>query len=509
MGFFLQASDGSLYKTEEEEDVAKRALTIVVLGASGDLAKKKTFPALFQLHRRKLLPPHALIVGYARSNLSNDEYQNLIKSGCKGAKEDELQTFLDKTFYFRGNYDSSESFIQLDKFLASEEPKRGGENGSNRIFYFAIPPTVFVSAAKAIQPNALSKTGWNRIVVEKPFGRDTESSVVLAKELGSLFSEDQLYRIDHYLGKEMVQNLMVLRFANEVFEPIWNRNHIKNVQITFKEDFGTQGRGGYFDESGIIRDVMQNHLIQILALIGMEPPVSLNAEDVRDEKAKLLRAIPPLTLPDIIIGQYVSDSSSPEPSYLSDPTVPPTSITPTFACAVLQVNNSRWQGVPFILRCGKALNERKAEIRIQFRKPANNLFESLQPNELVVRVQPGEAVYLKMTTKKPGLTLENVYTELDLSYANRFTADPLPDAYERLILDVIRGDHNLFVRNDELTAAWKIFTPVLHKLEEEKIKPISYKFGTRGPPEADELAQRYGYIRPQNYSWAPSTTTRK
>jgi len=349
-------------------------------------------------------------------------------------------------------------------------------------------------------------------VVEKPFGKDSESSAKLSSELSQLFSEDQLYRIDHYLGKEMVQNLMVLRFANLVFEPVWNKNFIKNVTITFKEDIGTQGRGGYFDEFGIIRDVMQNHLLQIFSLVAMEPPVSLNAEDIRNEKVKVLRCVPPIIKEEIATGQYLADPKGKEPGYLDDPTVPKGSVTPTYATAILHINNQRWAGVPFILKCGKALDERKADIRIQFQPSANNVFTGTgvvpeeSPNELVMRVQPNEAVYLKMLSKKPGLTADLVYSELDLTYKSRFDLDkPLPDAYERLIYDVVRGDHNLFVRDDELEAAWEIFTPILHKIEREKILvPEKYEFGSRGPKSSDELIQRFGFTKSRGYTWKPN-----
>jgi len=248
----------------------------------------------------------------------------------------------------------------------------------------------------------------------------------------------------------------------KIFEPLWSRNYIQSVIITFKEDFGTKGRGGYFDEFGIIRDVMQNHLLQILSLVAMEPPVSLQAEEVRNEKVKLLKAIPPIELKDVVLGQYEADPKGKEPGYLEDKTVPKGSVTPTFAAAVLRINNSRWRGVPFILKCGKALNDRKAEIRIQFRNPDSGLFPEAPPNELVLRVQPDQCVYFKATIKKPGLHGGLSVKSLDLDYQSSFdsdTIDAIPDAYERLIYDVIRGDHNLFVRSDELVAAWKIFLP--------------------------------------------------
>jgi len=429
----------------------------------------------------------------------------MIIKNCKGNKED-LEKFASRCFYFSGQYDSIDDFHRMSEKMKSWEEQSPRKIG-NRIFYMAIPPSVFDTSAKAIKQGSMSKTGWNRIIVEKPFGKDSESSAILSKQLSSLFQEEQIFRIDHYLGKEMVQNLMGLRFANAVFEPLWNRHHIKTVLITFKENIGTEGRGGYFDEFGIIRDVMQNHLLQILALVGMEPPVSLSAEDVRDEKVKLLRSTSPIILDDVVIGQYIASSDGKNKGYLDDQTVPSGSTTPTFATAVLHVNNPRWQGVPFILKCGKALNERKAEIRIQFESSPANLFPNAAPNELVLRVQPNEAVYLKMTIKKPGLSDDLERTELDLTYRERHEeASNLPDAYERLIFDVIRGDHNLFVRNDELEAAWKLFTPLLHQLEESKIKPIPYEFGSRGPVESDLLLKRCGFIHDESYSWKKPTS---
>jgi glucose-6-phosphate 1-dehydrogenase len=469
-----------------------RLLCVVVLGASGDLAKKKTFPALFALYNRDLLPKDFIVLGYSRSKMTDEEFrQKCVSVGIKngGAK---LTEFEKRCFYVVGQYDSQESFKHLASVLEQHE-KASNKPGTNRLFYMALPPSVFISAATGIKTACMSKNGWNRIVVEKPFGKDTESSAQLNKALGSLFAEDQIFRIDHYLGKELVQNLMILRFANMVFEPIWNKHYINVVMITFKEPFGTEGRGGYFDEFGIIRDVMQNHLIQILSIAAMEPPVTLLAEDIQNEKVKVLRAIPPLELSKLVIGQYTREGKN--PGYLEDPGVPKNSLCPTFACAVLHINNDRWSGVPFILKCGKALNERKAEIRIQFKRPGNHLFPGAAPNELVMRLQPNEAIYLKISNKMPGLSNELVQSELDLTYNSRFqkeVAGGLPDAYERLILDVIRGDHNLFVRVDELQAAWRIFTPVLHQLEKEKIAPILYPFGSRGPPEADQLAYKYG-----------------
>jgi len=398
--------------------------------------------------------------------------------------------------YHAGQYGSSADFAKLNAIIEKDEPGKQGD----RIFYLAIPPSVFAEVAKAVSESCMAKTGWTRVVVEKPFGKDLESSRVLSQELALRFEEDQIFRIDHYLGKELVQNTLALRFANLVFESIWNRHFISVIVITFKEDIGTEGRGGYFNEFGIIRDVMQNHLMQVLSLVGMEPPLSLTAEDIRDEKVKVSRHIPPITIEDLVVGQYTKDPQGKYEGYLDDPQVPKDSITPTFATAVLHIHNARWNGVPFILKCGKGLNERKAEIRIQFKKNPAELYPSSPPNELVVRIQPNEAMYLKFSSKVPGLSEDIAQTELDLTYKQRFEAR-LPDAYERLIYDVIRGDHNLFVRVDELDAAWKIFSPILHKLEKEKIKPIPYPFGSRGPVESDQLMQKYGFIRSPDYSW--------
>jgi len=294
---------------------------------------------------------------------------------------------------------------------------------------------------------------------------------------------------------------MVLRFANAVFEPLFNRNYVSSVSISFKEDIGTEGRGGYFDEFGIIRDVMQNHLTQILSLVAMEAPVTLDAEDVRNEKVKLLRAIPPIERSNVVVGQYTASPDGKVPGYLEDPTVPKFSKTPTFATAVAFVNNARWKGVPFILKCGKALSERKTEIRIQFAPPPHALFQDVQANELVIRVQPNEAMYMKMTQKKPGITADLIQAELDLTYKDRFGNNTLPDAYERLLLDVIRGDHNLFVRGDELEASWKIFTPILHELDKAHETPLQYVFGGRGPAESDELSKKFGFRRTEGYTW--------
>jgi glucose-6-phosphate 1-dehydrogenase len=344
--------------------------------------------------------------------------------------------------------------------------------------------------------------------------------------VGALWEEACVYRIDHYLGKEMLQNCTTLRFANAFLAPAWDRNWIDNVQITFKEPFGTEGRGGYFDGVGIVRDVMQNHLAQVLALLAMEKPVSLAADDVRDEKVKVLRSVAPIALGDVVLGQYTAGGGT--PGYRDDPGVPPCSRTPTFASVALFIDNDRWAGVPFIVKAGKALNERLALVRVQFRAPPRALIGcrggrggggpggavggtcppgagsrplDAMRNEFVMRLQPDEAVYLKLVVKKPGLAPDAVISELDLDYAARYAGAYIPDAYERLILDAVRGDQQHFVRRDELRAAWAVFTPLLAAIDAGAVPVHPYPAGSRGPPQADALAARHGFVRNEKYEW--------
>jgi len=345
----------------------------------------------------------------------------------------------------------------------------------------------------------MSPAGWTRVIVEKPFGRDLESSEALNSDLAALFTEAQLYRIDHYLGKELTQNLVVMRFANRFLAPLWNRDNIANVQIIFKEPFGTEGRGGYFDQYGIIRDIIQNHLLQLLCLVAMEKPCSLSPDDIRDEKLKVLRCIEPVSTDNVHLGQYTTGEHG-QPGYIDDPTVPAGSKCPTFAMCVLHINNERWDGVPFIIKAGKALNEGKCEIRVQLQDVPGDLFASKRGggrqarNEFVVRLQPDPAIYMKMTVKEPGLGMELAQSELELLYTQKYEGTPIPEAYERLILDCINGDQQHFVRRDELVAAWKIFTPLLKYIDAGGLKPEMYAYGSRGPPGADKLREKAGHV---------------
>lgn len=499
--------------TEEEDDAVVRAvqddgegLSFVVFGASGDLAKKKIYPALFALYYEGRLPKTFKIYGYARSSMTTEEFRDKIAESLtcridwsKAGEQDcaaKSEEFFARCEYVSGQYDQAEDFRALDELMTKEER---GMKKVKRVFYLSIPPSIFVPVAQNAARECQSKTGDTRVIVEKPFGRDLKSSRELTAALANDLSEEQTYRIDHYLGKELIENLTVLRFSNIMFQPLWNRNYIRNVQINFSENFGTEGRGGYFDNYGIIRDIMQNHLLQILALFAMEEPASLDAEDIRNEKVKVIRSMRPIEMDNVALGQYKGRETDGKtfPAYLDDSTVPKGSLCPTFAAMALFIDNARWDGVPFLLKAGKALHKRQAEIRVQFRHAPGNLYGERQgrvehvTNELVIRIQPDEAIYLRINNKVPGLGQRLDQTILDLQYKNAYGATELPDAYERLILDVINGDKRLFIRNDELEAAWKLFTPLLDKIEGQKIAPELYPYGSRGPIGAHYLASRF------------------
>nr|CAA58825.1 unnamed protein product [Aspergillus nidulans] len=483
---------------------------IVVLGASGDLAKKKTFPALFGLFRNKFLPKGIKIVGYARTQMDHNEYLKRVDTLRPRQRkiEEQLNSFCELCTYISGQYDQDDSFKNLAKHLEEIEKN---QKEQNRVFYMALPPSVFITVSEQLKRNCYPKNGVARIIVEKPFGKDLQSSRDLQKALEPNWKEEEIFRIDHYLGKEMVKNILIMRFGNEFFNATWNRHHIDNVQITFKEPFGTEGRGGYFDEFGIIRDVMQNHLLQVLTLLAMERPISFSAEDIRDEKVRVLRAMDPIQPKDVIIGQYGRSLDGSKPAYKEDDTVPQDSRCPTFCALVAHIKNERWDGVPFIMKAGKALpNEQKTEIRIQFKDVTSGIFKDIPRNELVIRVQPNESVYIKMNSKLPGLSMQTVVTELDLTYRRRFSDLKIPEAYESLILDALKGDHSNFVRDDELDASWRMFTPLLHYLDDNKeIIPMEYPYGSRGPSVLDDFTASYGYkfSDAAGYQWPLTHTT--
>jgi len=458
-----------------------------------------------------LLPDETVIWGYARSQLTDEELRARVKPYLMSehpSKEAIIDKFLSRCRYQGGeSYGDVKAFTAIKEAIEDKENAVKGLKGYNRLFYFAIPPNVFAETGLAIKKTCMQveEKGWTRLIVEKPFGRDLESFEDLNNTLAEHFTEKHIYRIDHYLGKEMVQNLTVLRFSNTWLERIWSRDDIKTIICTFKEPFGTDGRGGYFDKYGIIRDILQNHLLQVLTLLTMEAPVTVEGpgagKAIRDSKVAVLNSIPPIELEDVVLGQYEG--------YADDPTIENKDTnTPTFAVIRLKINNPRWHGVPIILKAGKALNERKAEMRIQFKEApaAGYLFTEHEcpRNELVMRMQPNEAVYLKTNVKSPGFAAIPVQSELDLNYDTRYFAHAEegenPEAYTRLILDVLQGKQAAFVRDDELRRAWEIFTPLLHKIEQHNIRPIVYKQGSRGPPEADDfINQQGGYSRNAEY----------
>jgi glucose-6-phosphate 1-dehydrogenase len=478
-------------------------IAFVVVGASGDLAHRKIFPALFALYARGFLPQDCLFVGYARSAMDDAAFRAHLTEKLQCEELDgeacglALGTFLKRCHYVRGRYDQAADMRALDARLKTLEAGLS----FNRLFYLAIPPTVFLATCESLGAAGMAGQAdvepWTRVVMEKPFGHDRASSDELMAGAARVFAESQTYRIDHYLGKEVIQNLMALRFANTIFEPIWNRQHVEHIHILWKEDLDLAGRAGYFDSFGIVRDVMQNHLTQILALIAMECPYELTPHSVRDEKVRVLQQVVPVKPEDVVLGQYTR-STLPDgrtvPGYREDPDVPEHSQTATHAAAILHVHSPRWRGVPFLISAGKGLDARMTEIRVHFKTPDNGLFEACgaRSNAFVVRVQPDEAIYLEVCNKVPGAGMKLDAARLDLRYRKAFPGR-IADAYENLLLDVVRGDRSLFIRADELQAAWDIFTPVLHAADAGGIPPEPYAFGSSGPEGVRRLARRYGF----------------
>lgn len=462
----------------------EKPTTIVIVGASGDLTRKKLIPALFSLYCNGLMPDDFSVIGFARSKKSDKEFREDISTNLTSRFEPEpeicdirIGSFLKCSHYFSGQYGEPDAFNKL-----AEEFPEIREEDRNLLVYLAIPPSVFFDTVHSLGASGIADekgNAWSRVVVEKPFGRDSDSSQKLTETLAQVYDEERTYRIDHYLGKEVIQNLLILRFANLIFEPIWNRNYIERVTITFSEDIGVEGRAGYFDSFGIIRDVMQNHLLQMVALTAMEPPNTLGAYEIAQEKAKVLRAIEPLTVDNVVTGQYEG--------YLDDPEVPEDSITETFARATLQVRNARWSGVPFHLMAGKALSSRKTEIEIEFRYLPYSIFRDVgfENNTLRIRVQPNESIELLVNNKRPGLGLDISQVSLNMLYHREFS-EQLPEAYERLLLDVLRGERALFIQHEELAAAWDLVTPLLHRLDAGELKPLVYPRGSDGPSASDE-----------------------
>ena len=479
--------------------------SLVIYGASGDLTHRKLVPALFELYEKHLLPTSFNLVGISRSKISNDEFKQRLKESLKESKpqlSDSLWNSFSQNFhYMAGGYDDSKAYQSLSSFLDQLDQENG--TAGNRIFYLSTPPNVFEDIISNLGAAGLNneEKGFARIVIEKPFGHDLESAKHLNKKVKEVFHERQIYRIDHYLGKETVQNLMVMRFANSIFEPIWDRRHVDHIQITASEDLGVGSRAGYYESSGILRDMFQNHLFQVMCLIAMEPPVASEANAIRDEKLKVLKSIRPFDENTVVQwavrGQYGPGYLAGEkvPGYLQEPDVDPKSTTPTYAALKIFLDTWRWHGVPFFLRSGKRLPKRTTEVAIQFKEPPNLLFKNnvtdLSPNVLVVRIQPDEGITLKFETKVPGITMEARTVNMDFRYGTTF-AEGTSEAYERLLLDCMLGDATLFIRGDEVEAAWDALMPVLTHWEttqpEEKFP--NYEAGTWGPASADKMLEK-------------------
>ncbi len=471
------------------------SINIVILGASGDLAAKKIFPALFALYCRGLLPEQVNFYGFSRSDFSDQQFREHVTATltCRYTPEhscgEQIKNFLARCYYCQGCYDCVADYAKLEKLM--QRTTGDTKDTTALLFYLAVPPNIYVDIARAMRLAGLVHDNdtphWSRVIIEKPFGRDRASSDRLTEQLNQLFSEHNTYRIDHYLGKEMVQNMLVLRFANQIFQPLWDRRYLQRIELLWAEDLGINARGGYFDHYGIIRDVVQNHLLQILALFTMEEPASLDAEDIRDRKVALLRDIQPLRPEDLTVGQYAAATYKGVrvSGYRDDPSVPDDSITPTFARMSLKIANNRWHGVPVIITAGKGLSRKITEIKMVFKHPGNNIFcdqNSCPPlNELVFSIQPTEGVHFKIVTRQPGGKMQLTTRALDLNYQHAFAGTVIPEAYENLLLDAINGNKELFIRQDELRAAWDILTPALHYLEENRIAPLPYPFGSDGP----------------------------
>ncbi len=469
----------------------------VLFGATGDLTRRKLAPSLYALHRDGLLPEQFAIVAYARRDKDDETFRADLKAAIQEFAPNmptsgkAWDSFASRIFYQRGEFDAAEGFLGLRERLEAVNEELG--TSCNRLYYLAIPPEQYETVIKHLgesslnQPEPNSGT-WTRIIVEKPFGYDLETSRHLNDTLLEYFTEDQIYRIDHYLGKETVQNILVFRFANELFEPLWNHKYVDHVQITVAEKIGVEGRGNFFDETGMARDVLQNHALQILSLIAMEPPVSLDANAVRDEKVKVLRAIRPITKAEVahstVRGQYAG--------YRQEPGVKPDSPTETFAALRLYVDNWRWGGAPFYVRAGKAMPHRVTEVAVQFRSIPQVLFarmkrEDVQPNVLAIRIQPDEGISLLIGAKEPGPAMNLKPVDLHFTYKDAFPNAQISDAYERLILDAIRGDASLFARGDEVEAAWNLLTPILEGWKEKPNDVQPYFTGTWGPDRASSI----------------------
>jgi glucose-6-phosphate 1-dehydrogenase len=452
---------------------------IVILGATGDLARRKLLPALYHLFLEQLLPESFAIVGFARSEMSDQAFADLAREAVERTRKADdraWKEFAAALSYVSGSFEDPASFARLRERLDSVDAARG--TGGHRFFYCATPPETYLQIVERIAAEDLGRDA--RIVIEKPFGTNLESARKLNRELHRVFDESRVFRIDHYLGKETVQNILVLRFANELFEPLWNRKYVDNVQLTVAEEIGIEGRGRFYERIGALRDMVHTHLFQVLSFLAMEPPSALEPEALRDEKVKVLEAMRVCRPEDVVRGQYAG--------YRDEPDVAPDSDVETFAALRLQIDNWRWAGVPFFLRTGKHLPRKVSEATVVFQPAPVRLFEhgdarGVGANRLSIRIQPDEGISLSFHVQRPGIGIALDHAELDFDYGESFAGMPLVDAYEHLLFEAMQGDQTLFARQDGVERAWEILTPVF-----EELSPLHvYEPGSWGPPEADKL----------------------
>jgi glucose-6-phosphate 1-dehydrogenase len=471
---------------------------VVIFGASGDLTNRKLMPSLFSLTCEGLLPEQFSVIGMARSKLNSEAFRKKIKAGItaysriKPSKCSKWADFSKNIFYHQANYDDPAAYQALAEMLTEIDERVGG--GCNCLFYLSTPPMLYPVIVDQLGRAGLSQQteeNWRRIIIEKPFGHDLASATELNHQVHEVFHESQVYRIDHYLGKETVQNLLVFRFANAIFEPIWNRNYIDHVQVTVSEEVGLGSRAGYFDTAGVMRDMFQNHILQLLTLTAMEPPAEFDATALRDEKVKVLKAIQPIEPEDV--GQYTVRAQY--RTYRDEEGVAVGTETATFAALKLFINNWRWRNVPFYLRSGKALADKVTEITVQFRHVPHLMFplppgQQLPPNALALCLQPNEGMNLRFETKVPGAGMRTRSVDMNFLYEQDFGKNILPDAYERLILDALHGDATLFTRSDEIELAWGLVDPILAGWQGVNAPTLAfYESNTWGPGKSDEFIE--------------------
>jgi glucose-6-phosphate 1-dehydrogenase len=474
----------------------KNRTTIVIFGASGDLTRRKLIPALYDLYRKERLPEGWRIVGVSRSEMTDEAFREHVESGVQefATREYDPETwaaFAENVRYIAGDLSKPEDLRALDEAISN------GEGEDNRLYYLSIAPKLYEQSILNLGQSGLAdeSDGWRRVVIEKPFGHDLASAEALNAVVHSVLQESQVYRIDHYLGKETVQNILVFRFANSMYEPVWNRNYIDHVQITAAESVDIGHRASYYEGVGVMRDMVQNHMLQLLALVAIEPPASFEANAMRDEKVKVLRAVRPIAPEDVarhtVRGQYKG--------YRDAEGVAPDSDTPTFVALRYYIDNWRWQGVPFYLRSGKALQSKSTEITIFFRRPPHLLFprpdgSQIPPNSLSICIQPDEGIQFSFQAKVPDTVSKMQSVDMSFHYDEAFGDQSIPEAYERLLLDVLKGDASLFTRSDSIELAWALVDPILEGWSLPTAPPLAfYEPGTWGPEEADTLIRHDGY----------------